>query len=78
MEPPRVDDVLARAVDEQVSEQRAMRATLQSVEHRIGALEERLARLEELLQKLVKTSSPEPPPGQWMLPPPPGVGPADH
>lgn len=48
---PRVDVLLARAVDQQLNEQRSWRGALESMEERLEALEETIAGLESRLKR---------------------------
>lgn len=49
---PQVDEVLSRAVEEQISEQRALREALESLDRRLAELEARYVVLEERLGPL--------------------------
>ena len=49
---PQVDEVLSRAVEEQISEQRALREALESLDRRLAELEARYVALEERIGPL--------------------------
>ena len=49
---PQVDEVLSRAVEEQISEQRALRDALESLDRRLAELEARYVALEERIGPL--------------------------